>query len=91
MTAPMIAPMNWPAMYVRIVPMLTGTTRVQRSRSERLGAVGDETQGHRGVQVSAGVERDDDTGEHREAPADGHHQEAAVVPLGLDEGYVGDH
>jgi hypothetical protein len=57
-------------------------------RPELLGTVGDQTERDGRVQMRTGVVGDDHTGEDREAPADVHHQEAAVEALVLDERYV---
>jgi len=59
--------------------------RVGRLRSELGRSVGHEAERHRRVQMCAGVVSDDDAREHRDAPADVHHQEPAVEALVLDE------
>ena len=58
--------------------------------SELLRTARDEPEGDRGVEVGAGVVGHDDTGVDREAPAERDHEEAAVEPLVLGEGDVGD-
>ena len=70
MTAPMIAPMNCAPMYAETDSGSTGTVEAEAGVAELRGAVGDEAERDRRVDVRARGVGDDDTGEDREAPAE---------------------
>ena len=84
-TAPMKAPMSCAAMYVS-----TETTFDRHAHAELRGAVGDESERDGRVELCARGIRDRDAGEDREAPAEVHHEEPAVVALRLRERDVRD-
>ena len=89
MTAPMIAPISWAAMYALTREEVDRHGDTERRVAELGGAVGDEAERDGRVDVRARGVGDDDAGEDREAPAEGHHEEAAVEALRLREGDVG--